>query len=432
MQNTPVNPDIVKQKITESGLEVVGKGSIREILKLVNEIEKASGVKFIRMEMGIPGLPASDIGIEAEITALRNGVASAYPSMEGLPQLKTETSRFLKLFANADIDPAGCIPTVGSMEGGMAAMMVTSRLHHGKTKTLFIDPGFPVQKLQCKVLGNEFYSFDIYDYRGPKLREALESFLKKGDVANIIYSNPNNPTWVCLTDIELKIIAELAEKYDVIVIEDLAYFGMDFRNDVETPGKAPFQPTVQHYTDNCIILVSGSKVFSYAGQRLGMMAITKKLFESRYSGLLPYFSTDEFGHAIIYGALYALSAGTAHSSQYMLKAANDGRFKFLTEVKEYEKRAHIMKKLFTDAGFSIVYDKDEDKPLGDGFYFTISYPGFTGAQLMEELLFYGISGVTLDITGSKREGLRACVSQFHENQINDLTKRLEIFKNNHP
>jgi aspartate/methionine/tyrosine aminotransferase len=430
-----INPEIIRKKIIESGLEEVGKGSIREIVKLVNEIQNASGIKYIRMEMGVPGLPSSQIGIEAEINALKNGASSIYPPMEGILELKNEAARFLKLFANATISPMGCLPTVGSMQGSMAALMVSSYCYPDKNKTLFIDPGFPVQKLQCSVLGNTPYSFDVIDFRGPKLKDKIESYLKKGDVANIIFSNPNNPTWVCLTEDELQIIAELADKYKVIVIEDLAYFGMDFRVDIEKPGVPPFQPTIQKYTNNCIILISGSKVFSYAGQRIAIMAIPDPLFLSKFPSLKSYFNTDEFGHAIIYGALYTLSAGTSHSAQHalaaMFKAANDGKFHFIGEIREYEKRANLMKQLFTENGFHIVYDKDEEKPIGDGFYFTITYPGFTGSQLMEELLYYGISAVTLDITGSTREGLRACVSQFNLNQTNDLQKRLRLFKENH-
>jgi aspartate/methionine/tyrosine aminotransferase len=278
-------------------------------------------------------------------------------------------------------------------------------------------------------------SFDIYNFRGDKLRAKIESYLQKGNISSILYSNPNNPAWVCLNDRELQIIGELANQYNIIVIEDLAYFAMDFRQKIGTPGRPPFQPTVRKFTDNCIVLVSGSKVFSYAGQRIGLMAIPDKLFYRRYEHLKPYFGTDEFGHSVIYGALYALSAGTAHSAQYamaaMMKAANNGQYKFVDDIREYEKRAHLMKQLFTDNGFIMVYDRDEEKPLADGFYFTICYPGFTGCQLMEELLYYGISSVTLDITGSEKEGLRACVSMFHLDQSDELGRRLKLFREHH-
>lgn len=436
MNNTPVDAEIVQLKKKECGIESVGKASIREMVKLVSEIEAASGVRFIRMEMGVPGLESSRIGIDAEIAALERGVTSVYPPMDGIPELKNESARFLKLFTDAGFSPAACIPTVGSMQASMAAIMVANRRKSGQNKTLFIDPGFPVQKLQVKSLGLNFETFDIYSFRGDLLREKLESYLSKGDISCIIYSNPNNPSWVCLTDHELKIIGELADKYDVIIIEDLAYFAMDFRSPIGTPGVAPYQPTVRKYTENCILLVSGSKVFSYAGQRIGVMAVTDKLFYGTYPDMVPYFGTSDFGHSIIYGALYGLSAGACHTAQHALaalfKAASDGRFKFVEDIKEYEKRARLMKQTFVDNGFYIVYDKDEDQPLGDGFYFTVNYPGFTGAELLEELLYYGISAVTLDITGSTKEGLRACVSRFHTDETVELGWRLKLFKEHHP
>ena len=96
--NTPVNSDIVKTKIGESGLSNLGLASIREIVKLVNQIEKAAGVKFIRMEMGVPGLLPPSLGIEAEIEALRNGVASVYPNIEGYRPLKRRAQDFLNYF----------------------------------------------------------------------------------------------------------------------------------------------------------------------------------------------------------------------------------------------------------------------------------------------------------------------------------------------
>ena len=45
---------------------------------------------------------------------------------------------------------------------------------------------------------------------------------------------------------------------------------------------------------------------------------------------------------------------------------------------EYGEKARMMKKIFISNGFKIVYDRDLDEPLADGFYFTISYPGMTG------------------------------------------------------
>jgi aspartate/methionine/tyrosine aminotransferase len=437
MRNTPIDFQTVKQKIKETGLPRVGRGTIREIVRLVNRIEAETGQKFIRMEMGVPGLDPVSVGVEAEIDALRRGVASRYPMIEGIPELKQEMSRFMKLFLNIDVDPEGCIPTVGSMMGGMAMYLVANRNDRTKEGTLFIDPGFPVQKQQVRILGHDYRSFDVYDYRGDLLHDKIESYLTSGKVSTILYSNPNNPSWICFTEKELKIIGELATKYDVIVVEDLAYFGMDFREDYSIPGQPPYQPTVAKYTDNFLILFSSSKIFSYAGQRVGMMVISDALFNRKYPDLKRFYTSDTFGYSVIFGALYALSAGVSHSGQFglaaMLKAVNDGSYNFVRGVKEYGKKAKIMKDMFLANGFKIVYDKDEDKPLADGFYFTISYPGLSGIELLEELLYYGISAIALDITGSDRhEGLRACVSLVQRTQFEDLEYRLRRFHEDHP
>lgn len=437
MNNIPLTSDLVKKLACNIGLTSPGNASIREIVQLVNKIEERTGIKFIRMEMGVPGLPAPAIGIEAEIAALRDGVGAFYPNITGIAPLKEEAARFIKLFLNVDIDPRTCIPTVGSLMGGMVTFLVANRNDRTKEGTLFIDPGFPVHKQQVKMLGHNYYSFDVYNFRGKKLRDKLESYFKTGKISSLLYSNPNNPTWICLNEEELSIIGELCRKYDVIVIEDLAYFGMDFRKDYSTPGAPPFQPTVAHYTDDYVLLVSSSKIFSYAGQRIGLMVISDHLFDRSYPDLLRYYSSDKFGHSAIFGALYGLSAGVTHSVQYgfaaLLKAVNDGTYKYLDDVREYGDKAGIMKKLFIKNNFRIVYDRDLDDSLADGFYFTISYPGMSGKELLEELIRYGISTISLDIAGSDRhEGLRVCVSLVPREQFSDLELRLKKFLEDHP
>jgi aspartate/methionine/tyrosine aminotransferase len=437
MNEVPISYELIMTLARTIDIPSPGASSIREIVHLVNKIEEKTGVKFIRMEMGVPGLPAPQIGIDAEIAALKRGVASVYPDISGIEPLKNETSRFIKLFLNIDIKPQGCIPTVGSMMAAMVSFLVANRNDRTKEGTLFIDPGFPVQKQQVKMLGHDYCSFDIYNYRGKKLRAKLESYLKTKKISSMLFSNPNNPSWICLTEDELATIGELSKEYDVIVIEDLAYFGMDFRKNYSNPGKPPFQPTVARYTDEYILLISSSKIFSYAGQRIGMMAISDKLFERSYPDLLRYYSTDKFGHSAIFGALYGLSAGVSHSVQFglaaLLKAVNDGTYKFRDDLLEYGEKAREMKKMFVSNGFSIVYDMDLDEPLADGFYFTIAYPGMSGSDLIEQLLCYGISAISLITTGSDRpDGLRACVSQVPREQFSDLALRLKKFTEDHP
>jgi aspartate/methionine/tyrosine aminotransferase len=422
---------LVDSLFEEYGEEDITLLSIREVATLVSQIEEQSGQEFIHMEMGVPGLPATQIAIDAEKVALDNGLAAKYPDIEGIPFAKTEIARFAKLFMNLDVSPACCVPTVGAMQGSFAALLSVARTNADKPVTLFIDPGFPVQKSQLHLLGLPFESFDILNFRGNKLQNKLESYLKKGNICSICYSSPNNPSWICFSESELQIIGELATKYDVTVIEDLAYFGMDFRQHYGTPGNEPYQPTVARYTNNYILLLSASKIFSYAGQRIGMMIISENLRLRKFSNLKKYFTSDVFGHFISYGVLYATTAGTSHSAQYalacVLKAVNEGKLDFVNALQEYAEKARIMKALFLKYGFYIVYT-DEERELADGFYFTIAYPGMLSAVLMKEFLYYGISAISLAITGSSDPyGLRACVSFVRMDQMGVLEERLKAF-----
>ena len=393
MRNTPIERKLIDETIEAFQIADFGKATIREVKAIAAKAEAESGIEFIKMEMGVPGLPPSAVGVKAEIEALQKGIASLYPDINGLPALKEEASRFIKAFINVDLQPEGCVPVTGSMQGTFASFLTCSQCDEKKDTILFIDPGFPVQKQQLVVMGQKFETFDVYDFRGNKLKEKLESYLKKGNISAIVYSNPNNPSWICLKEEELRIIGELATQYDVIVLEDLAYFAMDFRQDLSKPFQAPYQPSVAHYTDNYVLLISGSKAFSYAGQRIGVSCISNKLYHRSYPGLTKRYGGGTFGTVFIHRVLYALSSGTSHSAQYalaaMLKAANEGQYNFLDEVKIYGERAHRLKEIFLRHGFHLVYDNDLGNPVADGFYFTIGYPGMTSGELAKELMYYG-------------------------------------------
>jgi aspartate/methionine/tyrosine aminotransferase len=436
MNKTPIPQNLVDSLIAQLGIQDFAKATIREVKQVAAMAEQQSGVEFIKMEMGIPGLPAAQVGVDAQIRALHDGIAHSYPDIQGYPELKKQASRFVSAFIGVDIAAEGCVPVCGSMQGTFASFLTCSQADHTKDTVLFIDPGFPVQKMQLQVMGVKYQTFDVYDYRGPKLQAKLESYLSKGNICAIVYSNPNNPAWICLTESELQTIGQLATRYDCIVMEDLAYFAMDFRQDLSVPFQPPYQPTVARYTDNYMLLISGSKAFSYAGERIGVVCIGNQLFHRHFPDLSARYEGLPFGLVFSTRMLYALSSGTSHSAQYalaaMFRAACDGEYRFRDEIKVYGERAHRLKEIFLRYGFHIVYDRDLDQPVADGFYFTIGYPGMTSGQLARELMYYGVSAICLITTGSHQEGLRVCTSFIEDHQYAQLDERMAIFAQNHP
>ncbi len=413
------------------GISNIADATIRQSGEIARTLERELGVEFLHLEMGIPGLPPAQVGVVAECAALKAGIASIYPNMNGIPELKDEASRFLKAFLDVDVSPRGCVPTVGSMQGTFSTFILCSQLDPSRDTVLFIDPGFPVQRNQTNILNIKSISFDIYEYRGDKLAAKLEEYFASGRICAVIYSSPNNPAWFNLTEQELRIIGEVATRYDAVVIEDLAYMCMDFRKPLGKPFEAPFQPSVAKYTDNYIIMMSASKMFSYAGQRIAVVAISDKLYERKYPALESRYKMARLGDAFILGILYAVSSGTSHSSQYalaaMLKAASDGSLDFVKDTSEYGRRAAIVRRLFLENGFHMVYSRDGEEEVGGGFFFTVGYRNLTSAELMRELMLCGICSISLTLTGSRQNGVRICVSQMNRpEQFDLLAERLKM------
>ena len=185
-------------------------------------------------------------------------------------------------------------------------------------------------------------------------------------------------------------------------------------------------PTVARYTDNYILMLSASKIFSYAGQRIALACISDKLFDKQYPALAKrYEDSGVFGPTFIASILYMITSGCTATSV-------SGEINFVEDVREYERRASRMKKIFTDNGFTIVYDRDVTRQVGDGFFFTLGYPGMTGGELLLELMYYGVSSISLSTTGSEQQGVRACTSRMRDELYPVLEERMKAFHEDHP
>ena len=145
--------ELVNQAVTDLHIADLSKATIGEVLLVAQYLEKQTGIPFIRMDQGSPGLPVNKFGVQAEKAALDRGVGSQYPAAAGVPELKNEASRFVKAFMDIDVSPRSCVPTVGSVAGSFGSFIAATQRIPGKNKVLFIDPGFPIQKSQLRIIG---------------------------------------------------------------------------------------------------------------------------------------------------------------------------------------------------------------------------------------------------------------------------------------
>ena len=170
---------------------------------------------------------------------------------------------------------------------------------------------------------------------------------------------------------------------------------------------------------------------------MALVCIGDKLFDRHFPALTErYHDSGIFGSTFIASIQYMITSGCTASTQYgyaeMLRLSCEGKINFVADTSEYAVRAKKMKKIFTDNGFTITYPNDVSEPIGDGFFFSLSYPGMTGGQVVTELIHYGVSSINLDTTGSVQQGVRACTSRMREELYPVLEKRMKAFKADHP
>ncbi|MBO6168571.1 MAG: pyridoxal phosphate-dependent aminotransferase [Bacteroidales bacterium] len=428
---------IVAEMCRRDNISSPGSATIMDCAKLSSDLEAETGIPVIHMELGSPGFAPNRIGVEAEKAALDAGVGSKYPPTDGLPVLKEASSRFVKAFLGLDLAPLYHIPTTGSMLGAFGALAAASQCVPGRRKVLVLEPSFSANKQQMAILDLPWKGVEVADLRRDGFEEGLRRELTSGDYAAVMYSNPNNPSWMCLSDSELGMIARVAGETHTIIIEDLAYFCMDLRGrGFGVPYTEPYPPSVSRYTDHYILLLSASKIFSYAGQRIGVMCVGPGLYHESFPALAErYGGSGIFGLTLTGGILDMITSGSTASTQWGLAAMMDssceGKLDFVADIAEYGARASRMKEIFLRHGFSISYQTDAYGDIADGFFFTLSYPGMDSATLVEELLAYGVSAVSLDKMGSSRNGVRVCSSRISGGQFELLEERMAAFAADH-
>lgn len=134
--------ELVERAVSELHIADLSQATIGDVLLVAQYLEKETGIPFIRMDQGSPGLPANQIGIEAEKAALDRGVGSQYPAAAGVAELKNEASRFVKAFMNVEISPRACVPTTGSVAGSFGSLLLVRSAFPEKIKYCLSIPDF--------------------------------------------------------------------------------------------------------------------------------------------------------------------------------------------------------------------------------------------------------------------------------------------------
>ncbi len=182
---------------------------------------KAEGRDVIDLGIGDPDMPTPDFVISALCEAVKDPANHRYAMDQGMPELREEIARWYLRKFGVQLDPeTEILPLIGSKEG--IAHLPFAVNDPGEVN-LVPDPCYPPYRNASVLAGASVYAMGLREENGflPELDSIPKDVLNK---AKIIYLNyPNNPT-SAVADYEFfRKVLDFAEKYDLIVVQDMAY-----------------------------------------------------------------------------------------------------------------------------------------------------------------------------------------------------------------
>ena len=227
---------------------------------------RQAGADIIDLGMGNPSEPPPQVVVEKLCEAARDPRNHRYSVSTGVYNLRREAARHYAKVWGVELDPdKEIIATIGSKEG--FSHMCLALLGPGDT-ALVPSPAFPIHIYAVALAGANVITIPQSENQEEFLRQivwALENIYPRPKV--LILNFPNNPTTMCVELPFFEEIVQVAKRYNILVMSDLAY-GETVFDDYRAPS---FLQAKGAREVGCEFTTM-SKQYSMAGWRMGFCA----------------------------------------------------------------------------------------------------------------------------------------------------------------
>ncbi|RKQ19329.1 aminotransferase [Ureibacillus endophyticus] len=380
------------------------------VSKLVNELKPSGIRRFFDLAAGMEGVISLGVGEpdfvtpwhvrESAINSLEQGYTSYTPNA-GLLELRQEIAYYMKNQFNVEYSPKEeIIVTVGASSAIDIAMRTI--LDPGD-EVIVVEPCFVAYVPMVELAGGVAVQVQASKENDFKIQpDQLEAVITDKTKA-IMLCSPNNPTGTMLSKHELEEIANLAKKYDLLIIADEIYAELAY--DEEYTSMAAIEGMKER-----TILVSGfSKGFAMTGWRLGFVC-----------------SPPEISNAMLKVHQYALMCASTMAQYAAIEALKNGRPEVDEMIKSYRRRRNYIVQSFNEIGL-------ECHNPGGAFYAfpSIKSTGLSSQEFAEQLLLKeGVAVVPGDVFGESGEGHIRCSYATSLEQLQEAIKRIKHFIEN--
>ena len=238
-----------------------------EMLGRANELER-QGRSIIHLEIGEPDFDTPEPIVRAGVHWLQKG-ATHYSPVPGVWELRTAIAQRLSAQHSQKIDPANVIVTPGAK---MMIFSIIQSIVDPGDEVICPEPAYPAYDAAIRMAGATPVPV--------RLEEAKEFRFDHSELARqitprtklIVINSPQNPTGGVLTIDDLKKIADLARKHDLLILSDEIYSEIYYG---DRPASILDVPDI---LDRVLFVNGFSKTYAMTGWRLGYGVVPHDTF----------------------------------------------------------------------------------------------------------------------------------------------------------
>ena len=373
---------------------------------------KPSGIrKFFDLAAGMDGVVSLGVGEpdfvtpwryrEAAILSMEEGYTS-YTANAGLMELREEIAAYMSRRFEVNYSPVDqVIVTVGASQ---AIDLALRAIINPGEEVIVVEPCFVSYAPLVALAGGKPVSIGTMKESEFKLLpEQLEAAITPNTKAIMICS-PNNPTGTQLSRDDLKALAEIAIKHDILVISDEIYAELVY-DEAYTSFAA-----IEGMYERTILISGFSKGFAMTGWRLGFVCASKEISEAMLK--IHQYAIMCAPTAAQYAALEALRYGTGYVEEMRMS---------------YNHRRNYIISSFNELGLTC------HTPGGAFYAFpSIEPTGMSSEEFAEKLLVEEkVAVVPGNVFGIGGEGHIRCSYATSMDQLREALSRIERFLKNH-
>jgi len=301
------------------------------------------------LEIGEPDFDTPQPVVDAGIEWLKKG-ATHYSPTPGLWELRTAVARHLNSQHSVNVDPKNVLVTPGAKM--MIYTIIQSVVDPGD-EVIYPDPADPAYEAAIRMAGATPVAVKLQESNNFRfdLDELARHITPRTKM--IAINSPQNPTGGVLTSADVKKIADLAHKHDLLILSDEIYSEIYY---AERPASFLDVPNI---LDRLFYVNGFSKIYAMTGWRLGYGIVPEDTVAA-----IDLFINNTVSSTATFTQLAAMEAFTAESEKIAKNM-----------VQEFRKRRDV----FVD-GLNSIPGIHCLKPLG-AFYL---FPNISGIGLSSE------------------------------------------------